>query len=413
MFNTYKYKYDPQGEKLQASITTPSTTASTITTPQIQHTGNQQSGPPHSKSSFNAEISLSTSKYIPGDDSDDSDSSELEEGEIDERTLPPLKKPVAIIFQSPTRRFRTDPSIRTQGRSSYPPKSNFLQFQHSYEKPTPVLSTSSLSLYPSSSSSNRPRYFFGPLAIQSNTIQCSVSYSSSAPYSEVYPGDLYSFQSGPPAHPNIGVDDGTSNYGRLMIESKYAAAEQSLHSILNLGITYDDLLAEGIHPGFLDRVYSRLQSPRPDSSTNSQRQTPELKAGHLIDTQTSPRRRTSEARTSTEPPSLETDVENFLHALEPSIPHAKGQGYEKKRGSSTTGPTPKRRAFGRHPPKELVIDVSDDDSDDGSDDETEPKKVMAANIQSQVSQRFAKITDPASRKPKVITSFIFLTVGCG
>jgi hypothetical protein len=168
-----------------------------------------------------------------------------------------------------------------------------------------------------------------------------------------------------------------------MVDSAYVQAEKSLQDILSMGLTYDDLIAEGMHPAFLDQLFSRLQlqSPRVNSRAAS---VPRLIA-------------TPDPPLTTPPPPAPiptntfstafTDVDNFLDTLETSIstPPIGDEG-SKKRVASSEVPLhpPKRRAFGLRSPRALVIDISDDDSSDGENNEEEvadeqPKEPVKSN----------------------------------
>ena len=128
-------------------------------------------------------------------------------------------------------------------------------------------------------------------------------------------------------------------------------------------MTYDDLLSEGLHPKFLDSLFAQIHSPSIpplDQPLNNQNNLP-------ASTSISPERKTHTPMTATDSPSIITDVENFLHTLEPSIPQT--EKHPKKRTGHGIIPIPKRRAFGLNTPKELVIDISDDDDDDDNDND--------------------------------------------
>jgi hypothetical protein len=69
-----------------------------------------------------------------------------------------------------------------------------------------------------------------------------------------------------------------------------------------------------------------------------------------------------------------SDVDNFLNALETSLPTRTNpsEGSNKRMAPSSDSPQPpKRRAFGLRPPESLVIDISDDDTSDGEEREEE------------------------------------------
>jgi hypothetical protein len=94
-------------------------------------------------------------------------------------------------------------------------------------------------------------------------------------------------------------------------------------------------------------------------------------------------------------------VEQFLHTLEPAISSAKVniQSDMRKRGAGveSSAQPPKRRAFGLDPPKQLFIDVSDDDSEEEEAD-TE-HKVVEPVPQRQPMGRIVKIPKIADRPP--------------
>lgn len=137
-----------------------------------------------------------------------------------------------------------------------------------------------------------------------------------------------------------------------------------------MGLTFDDLISEGMHPIFLNQLFARLnaQTPHPATSTPQPPDTPEP----LDDQHTSPQ------TTIADQIAVASDVDNFLDALEPTISSPpNGNDDSKKRSfssNSASHPPPKRRAFGLVPPRELVIDVSDDDEDD-EEDEIDVKKL--------------------------------------
>jgi hypothetical protein len=59
---------------------------------------------------------------------------------------------------------------------------------------------------------------------------------------------------------------------------------------------------------------------------------------------------------------IATDVDNFLNTLEPSL-SSNGDSRKRRLAPEPDFNPPKRRAFGLAPPRELVIDISDDDDD--------------------------------------------------
>jgi hypothetical protein len=145
----------------------------------------------------------------------------------------------------------------------------------------------------------------------------------------------------------------------------YLQAQQSLEDVLALGLTYDDLIAEGMHPRFLDQLFSRI---KPQSPSNTSRETSLPQPTATPDPFQSPQHPIPVKAISQQ--RLVSDVDNFLDNLEPSISTPRDGDNSKKRGLSadTAIHPPKRRAFGLLPPKELVIDVSDDDDDDDEED---------------------------------------------
>jgi hypothetical protein len=146
------------------------------------------------------------------------------------------------------------------------------------------------------------------------------------------------------------------------LESTQQYPEQLLQDVLAAGLTYDDLVAEGMHPAFLNQLFLRLnlQSPGLQSRPPS---VPQLTATPDIMRYTTPPIQKSYA----------ADAETFLDNLEPALSTSNGRQDSRKRGySGGNDPQPqKRRAFGLAPPRELVIDISDDD-DDGEESPVKP-----------------------------------------
>lgn len=189
----------------------------------------------------------------------------------------------------------------------------------------------------------------------------------------------------------------------MIVEATYLQAQQSLEDVLALGVTYEDLIAEGMHPVFLDQLYARikLQSPPNTSRENSLPQhtaTPDLfqSPQQPIPVKAIPHQ------------SLASDVDQFLDNLESSISTPKGGEESKKRGlsSDTVIHPPKRRAFGLVPPRELVIDVSDDDDyddddDDDGDDEDEDEDNEPAPVR-KPHQQVVKIPERPALSQKVM-----------
>ena len=184
----------------------------------------------------------------------------------------------------------------------------------------------------------------------------------------------------------------------MIIESKYTEAERSLQRILESGLTYDDLIAEGLHPSFLERVFARIQSPKIEPRPPSLPRAPDPHFP-VLDAKSKP---PSPENTPSDSPIMAA-VENFLHTLEPSITTNGKDALKKRGGNSGSGPAPKRRAFGLDPPKELVIDVSDD-SDDAAEPAKPVKNAKGPPVQPQPSRRIVKITNRPQLKQKVVFS---------
>jgi hypothetical protein len=162
----------------------------------------------------------------------------------------------------------------------------------------------------------------------------------------------------------------------LIVESKYVQAQQSLQEVLALGVTYDDLIAEGMHPKFLDQLFARIKLPSPQ--TDSRAPSVPLPTASPDPAQM-PLQRPIPMQSAAQSKPSDVDVDNFLDTLEPSISAPNDGNGSKKRGLPIDSSTqiPKRRAFGLVPPKELVIDVSDDEDDE---EEDEVKKPQAPNV---------------------------------
>jgi len=160
----------------------------------------------------------------------------------------------------------------------------------------------------------------------------------------------------------------------LFDDQTEAEAERSLEELLAMGMTYDELVAEGMHPAFLHQLLARIKSRSPITSQSPispplQSTTPDpfLAPIHTIPNQP-----------AAQPVDLSLQVETFLDNLEPTISTSNGGDETKKRGLNPehTAQPAKRRAFGRAfgvavRPNELVIDVSDDESE-GEENERPP-----------------------------------------
>ena len=148
-----------------------------------------------------------------------------------------------------------------------------------------------------------------------------------------------------------------------------------------MGLTYDDLIAEGMHPVFLNQLFVRIKSQSPmNTPPRTDSFPPSIRSPDPFQAPQQPIPIKPIARHTT----LTDDVDNFLDNLVPSISTPNGSNDSKKRGlsSDTEIHPPKRRAFGLAPPKQLVIDVSDDDEDDEDDDgeEQEDKNSTPAPV---------------------------------
>jgi len=135
MFNNYTQIKYPQGHTSNSPMPTPPRTASTLNTPQIQQSFDKTKiGPINDTNTTRNHVS--SSAPVQDDNSDSDASSELEEGEIDERSLPPptLRNPVPIVPLS-SRRFRAESSFRPQRKD--PPEPNYyVQPHRAYEYPS-------------------------------------------------------------------------------------------------------------------------------------------------------------------------------------------------------------------------------------------------------------------------------------
>jgi hypothetical protein len=168
-----------------------------------------------------------------------------------------------------------------------------------------------------------------------------------------------------------------------MVDPTYLQAQQSLQEVLALGVTYDDLIAEGMHPAFLSQVFARINAPSPRISSRAVSVPHSIATPDILPTLPLPQTSTPTIPLQEEIPArvtpLEVDVDSFLDALEPAITNRNGNDESRKRDHllhRRNHPPPKRRAFGLISPRQLVIDVSDDDSgsDDSDDSDDEPQE---------------------------------------
>ena len=168
-----------------------------------------------------------------------------------------------------------------------------------------------------------------------------------------------------------------------------------------MGLTYDDLIAEGMHPVFLNQLFSRIKSQSPMN-------TPPRTISFPPPTGTPDPFQVPQQPIPIKPiaqhSTLTADVDNFLDNLVPSISTHNGSDDSKKRGlsSDTVIHPPKRRAFGLAPPKQLVIDVSDDDEDDEDDgEENEDEKSTRAPVVKPPPRPVVKIPERPTFKQQV------------
>jgi hypothetical protein len=167
-----------------------------------------------------------------------------------------------------------------------------------------------------------------------------------------------------PHNNNQDGTDGTNNNNNT--------GGELLQQVLAMGLTYDDLISQGMHPTFLNQLFGRI--PSPASQLPSAKEAPPpipLADTTLVDTPLPPHE-TTPARSAT--PQIPTpDVDSFLDALEPAMTSHIPPRKRGPQNGALHHPT-KRRAFGLGSPRELVIDVSDDDDDDDDEEDAEPNK---------------------------------------
>ena len=143
--------------------------------------------------------------------------------------------------------------------------------------------------------------------------------------------------------------------------------------MLALGVTYDDLIAMGVHPVFLDQLFALIKPQSPIISPQQMSSLPQPTAA----TDTFKRQEHSlpiQIKPIAQPTDIVADVDKFLDNLKPTISTPNTGEDSKKRGlpSHTSDQPCKRRAFGSKPPKELVIDISDDEDEDNPPALVEP-----------------------------------------
>jgi hypothetical protein len=185
----------------------------------------------------------------------------------------------------------------------------------------------------------------------------------------------------------------------LIIDPKYLQAQQSLEDILAMGLTYDDLIAEGMHPLFLNQLYARIKSQSPMNTPPRTNSFPPLTG--TPDPFQAPQQPIP-IKPIAQHPTLTSDVDNFLDNLVPSISTSNGNDGSKKRGltSDTVIHPPKRRAFGLEPPKTLVIDVSDDEEDEEDDgEENDHENSTPAPVVKPPSRPVVKISERIPERP--------------
>lgn len=191
-------------------------------------------------------------------------------------------------------------------------------------------------------------------------------------------------------------------------ESAVAKGAEYLQSILSMGLTYDELLAQGMHPLFLDQLFSRINQQPQTSEPQSQ-----IPLSQRISSASVPARPSS------------TDIDAFLSGLEPSIPLPTNGTKKRHFLADNTPQAPKqpkkRRAFGiDNHPQELVIDVSDDDEDSPLSERPDPhseRHSLGTNTPLEETGRSSphSVTIPPDRPgltQKVIFCVSELIVGC-
>jgi hypothetical protein len=300
--------------------------------------------------------SLNNSTFNPSDNNQehgnsDHGSSDLEEGEIPEANLPQL--PIASS-SLPSSRFRRPPPTIDF------PQTDFL-YPHDRAQPTSQIEVQTTPF---------PPFPFPPPFLQSpyRYLRSLPPFRSPKPISLC--SNLFTHHTAlaqSVAGESLNYDDGTGIFNLHVLTSDIsedqaeAEAERSLEDVLAMGMTYDDLVAEGLHPAFLDELLARVNS-HPTSTVPMQPSisNPFLPPGHLTPT-------------SLNAPKVDLSLqaETFLDQLRPTISSSNEGDETKKRGpvSELAELPTKRRAFGRAfgvavRPSTLVIDVSDDESDD-------------------------------------------------
>ena len=172
-----------------------------------------------------------------------------------------------------------------------------------------------------------------------------------------------------------------------------------------MGLTFDDLVAEGMHPVFLKQLFARLNGPssHPATATPQPISTPEP----VYDPQKSPQGAAIAGK-----PDFASAVETFLDTLEPTIstpPNGNDDSKKRTLSSDSVNHPPKRRAFGLVPPRELVIDVSEDDDDDDEDEDEDGDDVKKPAPPPKLQPRpLAKIPDHPPLRKKVPFIWIVL-----
>jgi len=146
-------------------------------------------------------------------------------------------------------------------------------------------------------------------------------------------------------------------------------AQESLEDVLAMGLTYEDLIQQGMHPEFLSRLFAKLQDKASDIGSRPSSVPPPAPVSQPQ----------SPVPTPTEPENNNVpDVDQFLRHLAPSLTSSQGR-FNKKR----TVPRdrivhpPKKRPFGRSQATEVVIDVSSDEDESNSSEEDKPSTPAA------------------------------------
>jgi hypothetical protein len=129
-------------------------------------------------------------------------------------------------------------------------------------------------------------------------------------------------------------------------------AQESLEDVLAMGLTYADLVQQGMHPEFLSHLFAKLQS-NPDSRPPS---TPPVTRTSLPQSPFPPQNESK--------PHTPAEVDQFLQTLAPTLPNSRNTFNRKRNapvGKHVHPPT--KKPFGASQSAEIFIDVSSDEED--------------------------------------------------